>query len=77
MTVPARILPRDSVEAVLIGLHESHDVSAYEAVERLVQTGEAAGFDTDTLVAMLDQGIPLQKVLELIVSKTKCSQKAA
>lgn len=75
--MPAGILPRDPVEAVHIGLHESHDVSAYEAVERLVRAGEAAGFDPDTLLAMLDQGVALQKLFELIVSKTNCSQNAA
>lgn len=75
--MPARILPRNPMDAVVIGPHESHDVSACEAAESLVHAVEAAGFDTDTLVAMLDQGIPLQKVLELIVSKAKCSQKAA
>jgi hypothetical protein len=75
--VPARILPRDPVEVVLTGLHESHEVSAYEAVERLVHAAEIAGLDTKALLAMLDQGIALQKLLELIISKGKCSQKAA
>lgn len=75
--MPARILPHNAIEVVLRGLHESHDVSAYEAVERLVRAGEAAGLDPDSLVRMLDQGIALQKLLELIVSKANCSQKAA
>jgi hypothetical protein len=77
LAVPDRILPRDPLDVVLNGRHESCDVSAYEASARVACGGEAAGFDTDTLVAMLDQSIPLQKVLELIVSKAKCSQKAA
>ena len=68
---------RYPVEAVLNILHEAHDVSAYAAVERLVYAAEAAGFDTDTLLAMFDQDMAFQDVLELIVSKAKYSQKAA
>lgn len=75
--MPARILHRDPVEVILMGLHESHEVSAYEAVERLVHAAETAGFETKVLLGMLDQGITLQKLIELIISKDKCSQKAA
>jgi hypothetical protein len=75
--VSRRTLPREPVENLLTRLHESHDVSAYEAVERLLQAGEAAEFDADTLLAMLDQGVALQKVFDLIVSKANRSQKAA
>ncbi len=72
-----RTLPHERVEDILTSLHESHNVSSYEAVERLVQAGEAAEFDADTLLAMLDQGVALQKLFDLIVSKANCSQKAA
>ena len=75
--MPARTQPRYPVDAVLTVLHESHDVSAYEAVERLVYAAEAAGFGADKLLAMLDQGMAFQEVLELIVSKAQYSQKAA
>ena len=75
--MPAGTQPRYRVEAVLTVLHESHNLSAYEAVERLVYAGEAAGFDTDTLLAMIHQGIAFEEVLELIVSKAKWSQRAA
>jgi len=75
--VPVRTQPRYPVEAVLAVLQESHDVSAYEAVERLVYTAEAAGFDPNRLLAMLDHGMAFQEVLELIVSKAKYSQKTA
>jgi len=75
--VPARTLPREPVQDILKSLHEAHDLSAYEAVERLVQTGEAAEFDADTLLAMLNRGVALQKLFDLIVSKANCSQKAA
>jgi hypothetical protein len=70
-------LPREPVEELLTSLHESHDLSAYESVERLLQAGETAEFDADTLLAMLDQGVALQKLFDLIVSKANCSQKAA
>ena len=67
--MPARLLPHDVLETILTRLHESHDLSAYEAVERLVHAGEAAGFDTDTLLRMLDHGVAFQKLLELIAAK--------
>jgi hypothetical protein len=75
--VSRRILPSEPVEDLLTRLHESHHLSAYEAVERLLQTGEAAEFDADTLLAMLDQGVGLQKLFDLIISKANCSRKAA
>jgi hypothetical protein len=75
--VSCRALPREPVEDLLTSLHESHHLSAYEAVERLLQAGEAAELDADALLAMLDQGVALQKLFDLIVSKANCSQKAA
>jgi len=69
--VPAGNLPRDPLDIVLTRLHESHDVSAYEAVERLVQAGEAAAFDTETLFGMLDRGIDFEKLLEIIAAKSQ------
>ncbi|HXJ90299.1 MAG TPA: hypothetical protein VMS18_26040 [Candidatus Binatia bacterium] len=75
--MPAGTQPRHTVEAVLTVLHETHDLSAYEAVERLLYAAEAAGFNADALLAMIDQGIAFEKVLELIGSKAKCSQQAA
>lgn len=75
--MPAATQPRYPVEAVLTVLHESRNLSAYEAVERLVYAGEAAGFDTETLLAMIHEGIGFEEVLEMIVSKAKHSQRAA
>ena len=63
------ILSCDMLEVVLKRLNESHNLSAYEAVDRLVRAGETAGFDIDTLLRMLDEGIALQKLLDLIVSR--------
>jgi hypothetical protein len=75
--VPAATQPRYPVEAVLTVLHESHDMSAYEAVERLIYAAEAAGFNADALLAMIDRGMALERVLELIASKTRYSEKVA
>ena len=75
--MPAVTQPRCSVEILLTRLHESHDVAAYEAVERLTRAAEAAGFDADTILGMFDRGMTLQKVLELIVSSSTRLQKAA
>lgn len=72
----AQSLTRDPVDIVLTRLHESRELSAYEAVERLVQAGEAAGFDTDTLLAMLDRGIDFKNLLELIARKSEERAKA-
>lgn len=75
--MPAATQPRYPVEAVLTVLHESHDMSAYEAVERLIYAAEAAGFNADALLAMIDRGMALERVLELIASKTRYSEKVA
>jgi len=58
-------------------LRECHELSVYEAIERLVQAGEAAGFDSDTLLRMLDQGLSFEELLEIIESKMERLQEAA
>lgn len=75
--MPVGTQPRYPIEAVLTVLHETHDLSAYEAVERLVHAAEAAGFNAGAILAMIDQGIAFEEVLEFIVSKATCSQKVA
>jgi len=45
--------------------HESYNVSASEAADPLVHAPQVARFDTSTLLAMFDQGIALQKVLDV------------
>ena len=55
-------------------LHESHDVSVYEAVERLVQAGESVGMNVPALIQMLDRGIPFEEVLEFVESQMERSQ---
>jgi len=61
--------PVTAVQAVLSSLRESRDLSAYDAVERLVQGGEAVGLNADALVRMLDHGMTFAEVLELIESR--------
>jgi hypothetical protein len=64
-------------ESFLIRLRESHEVSVYEAIERLVQAGEAVGLDARSLLQVLDQGMTFEELLEVIESKMGSSQKAA
>lgn len=65
------------LECILTRLHESHDLSVYEGIERLVQAGEAVGFDAETLARMLDKGMTLEELLEQIELKMERSQEAA
>jgi len=65
------------LENILTRLHESHDLSVYEGIERLVQAGEQVGFDAQTLARMLDQGTTLEELLEKIELKMERSQRAA
>lgn len=58
-------------------LHESHDVSVYGAIERLMQAGEAVGLDAPTMVRMLDQGMTFVELLECIEARMECSPRAA
>jgi len=69
--------PSNTLEAFLARLHESHDLPVYEAIERLVQVGEAAGFSSDALLRMLDQGKTFEELLEVIESKMESLQKSA
>jgi len=62
---------------VLTRLRESHDLSAYESIERLVQTGEAVGLDAKALIGMLDRGTTLDELLKLIQSRLDCLEEAA
>ncbi len=67
----------NTFETFLTRLRESHEVSVYAAIERLVQAGAAVGFDGDSLIRMLDRGMTFEELLELIESKMECLQKAA
>ena len=58
-------------------LHECHELSVYEAIERLVRAGEAVGLDSDALLRMLDRGLTFEELLELIEAKMERLQTAA
>jgi uncharacterized tellurite resistance protein B-like protein len=67
----------NTFESFLTRLRESHEVSVYEAVERLVQAGEEVGFEAADLLRMLDRGMTFEKLLELIESRMESSKQAA
>ena len=67
----------DTLQAFVDRLHECHELSVYEAIERLVHAGEAVGLDSDALLQMLDQGMTCEELLELIEAKMECLQTAA
>jgi hypothetical protein len=55
-----------TLEILVTRLHESHEVCVYDAIERLVQGGEEVGLGADTLVRMLDRGMRLEDLIEVI-----------
>jgi len=75
--LPAETQKTKTLETFLLRLHESHEVSVYEAVDRLVQAGEAVGLDAGKLMRMLDQGMSFEELLEEIESRMACLQKTA
>ncbi len=74
MTGPGFASP---LETVLTRLGESHELSVYCAIERLVQAADAVEINAETLVRLLDQGMTFAELLELIESKMKTPAKAA
>ena len=75
--MPSGTQSTNTFEDVLTHLSESHEVSVYAAIERLVQAGETVGFDAHDLLGMLDQGMTFEELLELIESKMECLEKAS
>lgn len=67
----------DPLQVFVDRLHECHELSVYEAIERLVHAGEEVGLDSDTLLRMLDHGMTFEELLELIESKMEGLQKVA
>ncbi|HVO81815.1 MAG TPA: hypothetical protein VMT28_13855 [Terriglobales bacterium] len=58
-------------------LHESREVCVYEAIERLVQAGEEVGLSVETLIQMLDAGVTLESLLDVIESRMAAKGEAA
>ena len=75
--MPPGVQTVPSLEVFVTRLHESHDVSVYGAIERLMQCGEAVGLDAPTMARMLDQGVTFEELLEYIESRMECPQRAA
>lgn len=75
--LPAETQQTKTLDTFLARLHESHQVSVYEAIERLVQAGESVGLDANKLLRMLDQGMSFEELLEAIESRMACLQKTA
>lgn len=75
--MPSETHAVDTLQAFVVRLHESHELSVYEAIERLVHAGEAVGLDSDALFRKLDQGMTFEELLEFIEAKMECLQKAA
>ena len=75
--MPPGVQTVSSLEVLLTRLHESHDVSAYGAIERLIQAAEAVGLDAPTMARMLDQGVTFEELLKYIELRMKGSQREA
>jgi hypothetical protein len=72
--VPAVDHTIHTLDVLATHLHESHEVSVYDAIERLVLVAEAVGLGADALVRMLDRGMGLEEMIELIESRMECLQ---
>lgn len=57
---------RQAFDECLATLGEIHDESAYVAIERLVEAGGAVGFSVHDLIRMLNGGMTLTSLLDLI-----------
>jgi hypothetical protein len=53
-------------EECLATVGETNDESAYAAIERLVQAGEQVGFTVHDLIRMLNGGMTLEFLLDVI-----------
>ncbi|HET7891724.1 MAG TPA: hypothetical protein VFL34_09370 [Candidatus Sulfotelmatobacter sp.] len=67
--MPAGVQTVPSLDVFVTRLHESHDLSVYEAIERLVQAGSAVGLDANALLRMLDRGTTFEALLEVVESR--------
>jgi len=54
------------LEECFASLGEAHHESVYEAIERLVKAGEQVGFTVHDLIRMLNGGMSLESLLDVI-----------
>jgi len=55
-----------TLDDCLSHLHERHELSVYNAIERLVQAAEQVGYSVEDLIQMLDRGATLSSLFDLI-----------
>lgn len=72
----ARQQPVSPLDFLLTRLHESHQLSVYAAIERLVEGGEAVGLSAQRLGQMLDRGVTLEELFQLIESEMERAQRS-
>ena len=73
-----RTAPKSSFEDFLTTLGEAHDESVYGAIERLVQAGAQVGFNVHDLLWMLNRGMKLEALFEIIeLRMTRTSESRA
>jgi hypothetical protein len=73
MPVPAVVQNPNPLELIQTRLQEAHELSAYEAIERLVRAGEEVGLDARSLVRMLDRGMAFEELFGVIESQMRFS----
>lgn len=57
---------QSSLEQCFDTLGEAHHEDVYHAIERLVQAGEQVGFTVHDLIRMLDSGMTLESLFDVI-----------
>ncbi len=74
--MPAVDQTTHTLDVLLTRLHESHELSVYDAIERLVLAGQSVGLGADALVRMLDRGMGLEELIDVIERRMECLQRA-
>lgn len=69
--------PVNALDFLLTRLHESHQLPVYAAIERLIEGGEAVGLSAQKLGQMLDRGVTLEELFQLIESEMERAQRSS
>jgi hypothetical protein len=75
--VPAVGPNPQTLELLVSRLHESHEASVYDAIERLVLVAETVGLSANVLVCMLDGGMRLEELIEVIEAQIESLHRAS
>ena len=65
-TIMSEALRTRRFEECLTALGEAHNETVYGAIERPVEAGEQVGFNAPDLIRMLNGGMTLEALLDLI-----------